>query len=35
LIAYRSKTKSGNLEILSEVFADSPNKIERLKLYLQ
>lgn len=35
LIALRSKKELGNLEILSEVFKDSPNKIARLKLYLQ
>ena len=34
IIAYRTKNKGISLLLLSEVFVDSPNKIERIKLYL-
>ena len=35
IIAYRTKTKKVSVDILSELFKDSPNKIKRLELYLQ
>lgn len=35
IIAYRTKTKKVSVDILSELFKYSPNKIKRLELYLQ
>jgi len=34
LIAYRTKNNQIDLAVLSELFVNSPNKLERLKLYL-
>jgi hypothetical protein len=34
IIAYRTKNIGITLLLLSEVFVDTPNKIERIKLYL-
>lgn len=34
IIAYRTKNMGISPLLLSEVFVDSPNKIERIKLYL-
>lgn len=34
IIGYRSQNQEINIEILSELFVNSPNKHKRLKLYL-
>lgn len=34
IIAYRTKKKTIDLSILSELFLNSPNKTKRIKLYL-